>query len=188
MLPLHHDPGTRSEACVSIVVSSCLFSVHLRPMARGGVEPPLPPYQSDMLPLQHRALQSGWPESNCAVSCSRRTRVTITLHPETNQNGRIRTGGLLDPDQADFQALLRSETNSSSGNRTPSSALKGQHPGPVDERAVCAQRVRKWVGWCSFQLTTALRQPALGAGRLQLLLQVFSLALNHLSYRPVETP
>ena len=24
-------------------------------MTRGGVEPPLPPYQSDMLPLQHRA-------------------------------------------------------------------------------------------------------------------------------------
>ena len=175
---------------------SCLFSVHSRPMARGGVEPPPPPYQSDMLPLQHRASQSGWPESNCAISCSRRTRVTITLHPETSQNGRIRTGGLLAPGPnrllagsvpADFQALLRSETNSSSGNRTPSSAVKERHPGPVDERAVCAHRVRKWVGWCSLQLTTAFRQPALGAGWLQLLLQVFSLVLNHLSYRPVET-
>lgn len=109
-----------------------------RGVARGGVEPPLPPYQSDMLPLQHRAgfqrgarnpergttgynrfvprsafrvprLQSGWPESNCAVSCSRRTRVAITLHP-ASQNGRIRTGGLLAPSQADFQALPRSDS------------------------------------------------------------------------------
>ena len=50
------------------------------------------------------------------VSCSQGTRVTITLHP-----GKV---------------LI-----SSSGNRTPLSALKGQHPGPVDERAVraCAQ-------------------------------------------------
>ena len=55
--------------------------------------------------------------------------------PRLNQNGRIRTGDLLAPDQADFQAFPRSESNSSSGSRTPSSALKGQHPRPVDERA-----------------------------------------------------
>ena len=35
-------------------------------------------------------------------------RVTITLQP-VSQNGRIRTGGLLAPSQADFHALPRSE-------------------------------------------------------------------------------
>lgn len=90
-------------------------------MARGGVEPPLPPYQSDMLPLQHRAgagdrlsafvsparltfVPIGKVGIEPTVSCSQGTRVTITLHP-----GKVLT--------------------SSSGNRTPLSALKGQDPG-----------------------------------------------------------
>ena len=39
-----------------VVISALRFR---KPVARGGVEPPLPPYQSDMLPLQHRAANRG---------------------------------------------------------------------------------------------------------------------------------
>ena len=49
---------------------SLLKSYEPKKVAWGGVEPPLPPYQSDVLPLHHRALspsclnQSGRSESN----------------------------------------------------------------------------------------------------------------------------
>ena len=149
------------------------------PMARGGVEPPLPPYQSDMLPLQHRAGSRGG-QNRTALSRAPATtalrggarRVTITLHPESVRTAGFEPAISWPPTRRPIplsrgQALPRSESNSSSGNRTPSSALKGQYPGPVDERAVCAHRMRKWVGWCS--------NPRL---------QVFNLALHRLSYRP----
>jgi hypothetical protein len=85
-------------------------------IARGGVEPPLSPYRSDVLPLHHQAFfgsfvslaietpltfRSGWSESNRLV------RV-----PETRR-----------------RPVLSSRFISSSyGNRTHLSALKGQDP------------------------------------------------------------
>jgi hypothetical protein len=75
-----------------------------------GVEPPLPPYQSDMLPLQHRAaIRGGGNRTRCYV----RPRHVGHHYPSPRSPN----------------------SNSSSGSRTPSSALKGQHPRPVDERA-----------------------------------------------------
>ena len=92
---------------------------------------------------------------------------------------------------------LKPHSNSSSGSRPPPSAVKGQHPGPIDERAMSFRipdfefedksvavafaptvafkiqnpnsEIREWVGWCS--------NPRL---------QVFSLALHRLSYRPLQ--
>ena len=63
-------PRNRSEAGVSNVASFHISFVNAewpgppRFAAVPGVEPPLPPYQSDMLPLQHRAENSGRRESN----------------------------------------------------------------------------------------------------------------------------
>jgi hypothetical protein len=109
-------PRNRSEAGVSIVVSSFRVSFRQRGVARGGVEPPLPPYQSDMLPLQHRAANRG---GGNRTRCYVRPRHVGHHYPSP-----------------------RSSFSSSSGNRTPSSALKGQYPGPVDERAVRARFAR----------------------------------------------
>ena len=81
-------------------------------MARGGVESRLksglPPYQSDMLPLEHRAeIGVARIELRCLVLPTHAGHHYPS--PRKSQNGRIRTGGLLAPDQADFQALPRSE-------------------------------------------------------------------------------
>ena len=151
MLPLHHDPGTDPRPAFSIVVWSLRIS---HSVARGGVEPPPPPYQSDMLPLQHRAANRGGGNRTALSRAPATTanrggarRVAITLHPvksERPDSNQRSPGPPTNPARAgsvpaDFQALPRSAISSSSGNRTPSSAVKGQHPGPVDERAVRAR-------------------------------------------------
>lgn len=106
------------------------FIAHLPsgfPVARGGVEPPLPPYQSGMLPLQHQAANRGGGN-----------RIRCYVRPRPPLFAAVPGGPPL-PFTPHSQTLY---SNSSSGNRTPSSALKGQYPGPVDERAVrarCAQ-------------------------------------------------
>src|SRR5262245_42517921 len=48
-----------NRAHILSTFSSLLLYRGSAAMARGGVEPPLPPYQSDMLPLQHRAANRG---------------------------------------------------------------------------------------------------------------------------------
>ena len=55
-------------------------------IAWGGVEPPLPPYQSDVLPLHHRApllfCRIGTVGIEPTLSCSQDTRATGAPHPE----------------------------------------------------------------------------------------------------------
>lgn len=95
----------------------------------------------------------------------------IGLLPRRAPRLRGRLGGLscLLPRHVGYRyptSRIVSRFSSSSGNRTPLSALKGQYPGPIDERAVCAT-VAQWVRWRS--------NPRL---------RVFSPALIRLSYRP----
>src|SRR5262249_12655036 len=88
-------PRNQSEDGISIVVSSfrSLSPTWSGPPGRnrGG---------------QNRTALSRAPATTAHRGGAR--RVTINLHP-ASQNGRIRTGGLLAPSQADFQALPRSE-------------------------------------------------------------------------------
>ena len=69
-------PQSWSGVSVSIVVVTFSVSfVFFRRVARGGIEPPPPLYQNDMLPLEHRAVRN---------SEIRSTKL------ETNQNSQIR--------------------------------------------------------------------------------------------------
>jgi hypothetical protein len=115
VLPLHHDPGTD----------------------------PRPAFQSWCHHVESPFANVEWPEVESNHRC-RRIRATcfryntgpqigvarielrslvLPTHaghhypsPRINQNGRIRTDGLLAPDQADFQALIRSEASTPYGS------------------------------------------------------------------------
>ena len=106
MLPLHHDLA-RVVAPVASAVRQTFLG--LLSVARGGVEPPPPPYQNDVLPLHHRA-KSGWSESNRPARGPRPRGAPLPNIP----------------------------SNAPHGIRTRIAGLKGRDPGPLDERGVSA--------------------------------------------------
>ena len=63
------QPAGKRRLCPSLLSTFSLSSLRsFAATARGGVEPPLPPYQSDMLPLQHRAaIRGGGNRTRCCV-------------------------------------------------------------------------------------------------------------------------
>ena len=136
MLPLHHYPGTDPSRAFQ---SSC-----------GHYETPYLDFQWPEVESNHRCRriratcfryntgpQIGEAGIEPADTCARGTWATITLHPT-------------------FQIP---HSNSSSGSRTPSSALKGQCPGPVDERAMFANDQRR-VGQVALESTSPGFQPS----------------------------
>src|SRR5580692_3689595 len=74
--------------CMTVAFRVIVFVALL--IAGSGVEPLLPPYQSDVLPLHHRALFTfhliplpvGTVGIEPTFSCSQDTRATGALHPE----------------------------------------------------------------------------------------------------------
>ncbi len=66
---------------------SFTLTCDIHKIAGGGIEPPLPPYQSDVLPLHHRAFLPsqfhlvGTVGIEPTFSCSQDTRAPGALHP-----------------------------------------------------------------------------------------------------------
>jgi hypothetical protein len=56
-------PRPRMRTWRRLFKSSCSIMLSVCAIARDGVEPSLPPYQNDVLPLHHQA-KSGWSDSN----------------------------------------------------------------------------------------------------------------------------
>lgn len=110
------------------------------PVARGGVEPPPPPYQSDMLPLHHRAacsrdggtrthaLRGPRPRGLPLPYIPSRTVGTAGVEPAFSRppTGRDAPSPRSDP---------KSLPSSPYGSRTHLAAVKERHPVPIDERA-----------------------------------------------------
>ena len=130
MLPLHHDPRNRSEAGVSIVVRSCLLSIFRFLMSNG--------------PRWSRTTAAAVSERHASVTTPGRKigeagiEPAVTCARDHRSSRRCPVGH--------HYPSPRLVLSSSSGNRTPSSALKGQHPEPVDERAVRARCARSGSG------------------------------------------
>ena len=119
-------------------------------IAGGGVEPPLPPYQSDVLPLHHRAFRHlripsvGTVGIEPTLSCSQDTRAPGALHPVL---------------------FFQIHHSGPYGSRTHLPALKGRYP-LTDRRTSRTRAPRAQVGREALESSSPGFQPGANPSQL----------------------